>query len=104
VEGRSTGALWHIWKHHERKIAESRIGSISSGVEYYFGLQPPFLIDADVRTLTLVDDPIGLKAYDTVRNVPDGKIAILQYIFPKPGTIEPAIQLSFESGVTYYEE
>ena len=50
----------------------------------------PFLIGADVRTLTLVNDPIGQKAYDTVRNAPEGKIAILQYKMPKPGTIEPA--------------
>jgi hypothetical protein len=70
----------------------------------------PFLIGADVRTLTLVNDPIGQRAYDTVRNVPEGKIAILQYKLPKPGTVEPATKLSFETrignqgcGVTYYE-
>jgi signal transduction histidine kinase len=70
----------------------------------------PFLIGADVRTLTLVNDPIGQRAYDTVRTVPEGKIAILQYKLPKPGTIEPATKLSFETrianqgcGVTYYE-
>jgi hypothetical protein len=71
----------------------------------------PFLIGADVRSLTLVDDPIGQRAYHTVRNVPEGKIAILQYKFPKPGTIEPATKLPFETrvgnqgcGVTYYEQ
>ena len=70
----------------------------------------PFLIGADVRTLTLVNDPIGQRAYDTVRNAPEGKIAVLQYKMPKPGTIEPATKLSFEArvgnqgcGVTYYE-
>jgi signal transduction histidine kinase len=70
----------------------------------------PFLIGADVRTLMLVNDPIGQRAYDTVRNAPEGKIAILQYKMPKPGTIEPATKLSFETrignqgcGVTYYE-
>ena len=69
-----------------------------------------FLIGADVRTLTLVNDPIGQRAYDTVRNAPEGKIATLQYKMPKPGTIEPATKLSFETrignqgcGVTYYE-
>ena len=69
-----------------------------------------FLIGADVRTLTLVNDPIGQRAYDTVRNGPEGKIAILHYKMPKPGTIEPATKLSFETrignqgcGVTYYE-
>ena len=69
-----------------------------------------FLIGADVRTLTLVNDPIGQRAYDTVRNAPEGKIAILQYKMPKPGTIESATKLSFETrignqgcGVTYYE-
>ena len=68
-----------------------------------------FLIGADVRTLTLVNE-IGQRAYDTVRNAPEGKIAILQYKMPKPGTIEPATKLSFETrignqgcGVTYYE-
>ena len=70
----------------------------------------PFLIGTDVRTLTLVNDPIGQRAYDTVRAVPEGKIAILQYKLPKPGTIELATKLSFETrignqgcGVTYYE-
>jgi signal transduction histidine kinase len=70
----------------------------------------PFLIGADVRTLTLVNDPIGRRAYDTVRVVSEGKIVILQYKMPKPGTIEPATKLSFETrignqgcGVTYYE-
>jgi len=70
----------------------------------------PFLIGADVRTLTLVNDQIGQRAYDTVRAVPEGKIAILQYKMPKPGTIEPGTKLSFETrignqgcGVTYYE-
>jgi len=70
----------------------------------------PFLIGADVRTLTLVNDPIGQRAYDTVRNVSEGKIAILQYKFPKPGTTQPATKVSFETrignqgcGVTYYE-
>ena len=70
----------------------------------------PFLIGADVRTLTLVNDPIGQRAYDTIRTVPEGKIAVLQYKLPKPGTIEPATKLSFEThignqgcGVTYYE-
>jgi hypothetical protein len=33
----------------------------------------PFLIGADVRALTLVNDPIGQRAYDTVRNAPEGK-------------------------------
>jgi signal transduction histidine kinase len=71
----------------------------------------PFLIGTDVRTLSLVDDRIGQRAYDTVVNVSEGKIAILQYKFPKPGTIEPAIKVSFETrignqgcGVTYYEQ
>ena len=69
-----------------------------------------FLIGADVRTLTLVNDPIGQRAYDTVRNAPEGKIATLQYKMQRPGTIEPATKLSFETrignqgcGVTYYE-
>jgi signal transduction histidine kinase len=70
----------------------------------------PFLIGTDVRTLTLVNDPIGQRAYDSVRAVAEGKIAILQYKLPKPGTLEPATKLSFETrignqgcGVTYYE-
>jgi cytochrome c len=70
----------------------------------------PFLIGTDVRTLTLVNDPIGQRAYDSVLAVAEGKIAILQYKLPKPGTLEPATKLSFETrignqgcGVTYYE-
>jgi hypothetical protein len=70
----------------------------------------PFLIGADVRTLRLINDPIGQRAYDAVRTIPEGKIAVLQYKFPKPGATEPATKLSFETrignqgcGVTYYE-
>jgi hypothetical protein len=46
----------------------------------------------------------------TSAGVLEGKIAILQYKFPKSGAIEPATKLSFEArigdqgcGVTYYE-
>jgi hypothetical protein len=85
-----------------------RVVSMSDGKVTSYSA--PFLIGADVRTLTLVNDQIGQRAYDTVRAVPEGKIAILQYKMPKPGTIEPATKLSFETrignqgcGVTYYE-
>ncbi len=59
----------------------------------------PGLIGVDVRTLTLKDDPIGQRAYDAVRNLPEGGVATMDYAFPKPGTTEPVSKQSLESRV-----
>jgi cytochrome c len=92
---------------HDRDLYVFCFNMSDGKVTSYFA---PFPIGADVRTLTLINDPIGQRAYDTVRNIPEEKIVILQYKFPKPGTTEPATKLSFEThignqgcGVTYYQ-
>jgi nitrate reductase alpha subunit len=65
---------------HDRDLYVFRFNISDGKVTPY---SAPFLIGTDVRALTLVDDPIGQRAYDTVQNVREGKIAILQYKFPK---------------------
>ena len=39
-ESRCIGKIWYQWKRHEQKIAQSSVGSIGSGMEYYIGLRP----------------------------------------------------------------
>jgi hypothetical protein len=64
---------------HDRDLYVFCFNMSDGKVTSYFA---PFLIGADVRTLTLINDPIGQRAYDTVRNIPEEKIVILQYKFP----------------------
>jgi cytochrome c len=72
--------------------------------------ESPALLNIDVRTLALKDDPIGQRAYDAVQNAPEGSIITIDYKFPKPGTAEPVLKQTLETrignqgcGVTYYE-
>jgi hypothetical protein len=51
--------------------------------------ESPALLNIDVRTLTLKDDPIGQRAYQAVQNAPEGSVITIDYNFPKPGTTEP---------------
>src|SRR5262249_12316886 len=48
--------------------------------------ESPALLNVDVRTLALKDDPIGKRAYEAVQNAPEGSIITIDYKFPKPGT------------------
>ena len=64
----------------------------------------------DVRALKVKDDPLGQKVLDTIKAVPAGTIATIDYKFPKPGTTEPVPKRSFEArignqgcGVGYYK-
>jgi hypothetical protein len=72
--------------------------------------ESPALLNIDVRTLALKDDPIGKRAYEAVQNAPEGSILTIDYKFPKPGTTEPAPKQTLETrignqgcGVTYYK-
>jgi hypothetical protein len=72
--------------------------------------ESPALLNIDVRTLTLKDDPIGKRAYEAVQNAPEGSIIMIDYKFPKPGTTEPVPKQTLETrignqgcGVTYYK-
>ena len=70
----------------------------------------PMLIGIDVRTLMLNQDPVGQRAYDTVKNSAAGSITTLEYNFLKPGSLEPVPKRSLGTriadlgcGVTYYK-
>jgi hypothetical protein len=72
--------------------------------------ESPALLNVDVRTLTLKDDPIGKRVYEAVQNAPEEGIVTIDYKFPKPGTTEPVAKQTVETrignqgcGVTYYK-
>lgn len=72
--------------------------------------ESPALLNIDVRTLALKDDPIGKRAYEAVQAAPEGSIVTIDYTFPKPGTTEPVLKQTLETrignqgcGVTYYK-
>jgi hypothetical protein len=72
--------------------------------------ESPALLNIDVRTLALKDDPIGKRAYEAVQNAPEGSTVAIDYNFPKPGTTEPVPKQTLETrignqgcGVTYYK-
>src|SRR5690349_3697037 len=41
--------------------------------------ESPALLNIDVRTLALKDDPIGQRAYQAVQNVPEGSVITIDY-------------------------
>jgi hypothetical protein len=59
----------------------------------------PGLLGIDIRTLSLKDDPIGKRTYDTVATAPEGSVVTMDYNFPKPGTAGPAAKQSLEARV-----
>ncbi len=59
----------------------------------------PGLIGIDLRTLSLKDDPMGQRVYDTIQNLPEGSLATMDYNFPKPGTTVPVPKQSLEARV-----
>ena len=72
--------------------------------------ESPALLNIDVRTLALKDDPIGKRAYEAVQTAPEGSIVTIDYKLPKPGTTEPVPKQTLETrignqgcGVTYYK-
>lgn len=72
--------------------------------------ESPALLNIDVRTLALKDDPIGKRAYEALQNAPEGSMITIDYKLPKPGTTEPAQKQTLQTrignqgcGVTYYK-
>ncbi|MDR3423399.1 MAG: cache domain-containing protein [Xanthobacteraceae bacterium] len=67
----------------------------------------PALMGTDVRAFRFKDDPIGQRLFDAAKGA---GIATVDYVFPKPGTIEPVPKESFVTrigdlgcGVGYYK-
>jgi cytochrome c len=72
--------------------------------------ESPALLNIDIRTLALKDDPIGKRAYEAIQSSPQESIVTIDYKFPKPGTTEPVAKQTVEMhvgdqgcGVTYYK-
>jgi hypothetical protein len=72
--------------------------------------ESPALLNVDLRSLSLKDDPIGQRTYDAVQNAPDGSVVTVDYNLPKPGTTVPAPKQTVEArvgeqscGVTYFK-
>jgi hypothetical protein len=68
----------------------------------------PGMIGMDVRTFTMGDDAIGQKAFDAVKDAPEGTVVTFDYNAPKAG--QPAVKQSLEAragnqacGVAYYK-
>jgi hypothetical protein len=68
----------------------------------------PGMIGMDVRTFTMGDDAIGQKAFDAVKDAPEGTVVTFDYNAPKAG--QPAVKQSLEArvgnqacGVSYYK-
>jgi hypothetical protein len=67
----------------------------------------PALINTDVRAFKFKNDGIGQRLFDAVKSA---SFATVDYLFPKPGTTEPAAKESFVTragelacGVGYYK-
>jgi len=72
--------------------------------------ESPALLNVDIRTLALKDDPIGKRVYEALQSVPEGSLVTIDYKLPKPGTTEPVPKQTLETrignqgcGVTYYK-
>ena len=72
--------------------------------------ESPALLNTDVRSLSLKDDPIGKRTYEAAQNAPEGSVVTIDYKLPKPGTTVPAPKQTVEArvgkqscGVTYFK-
>ena len=72
--------------------------------------ESPALLNVDVRSLSLRDDPIGKRTYEAAENAPEGNVVTVDYKLPKPGTTIPAPKQTVEArvgeqscGVTYFK-
>jgi hypothetical protein len=72
--------------------------------------ESPALLNVDIRSLSLRDDPIGKRTYEAAENAPEGNVVTVDYKLPKPGTTEPAPKQTVEArigkqscGVTYFK-
>ena len=72
--------------------------------------ESPALLNVDIRTLALKDDPVGKRVYEALQRAQEGSIITIDYKLPKPGTTEPVPKQTVETrignqgcGVTYYK-
>jgi hypothetical protein len=72
--------------------------------------ESPALLNADIRSLSLKDDPIGKRTYEAAQNAPEGSVVTVDYKLPKPGTTVPVPKQTLEArvgkqgcGVTYFK-
>jgi hypothetical protein len=70
----------------------------------------PALLNTDVRTLAFNDDPVGQRAYEAIKNSPEGSVTTIDYNFSKPGTTDPVVKQILQiqigdqgCGITYYK-
>jgi cytochrome c len=70
----------------------------------------PAMIGTDARSVKFNDDPFGQRVYDAIKGVSEGSVVTVDYMFPKPGTIEPVLNESLMMrggdqgcGVAYYK-
>jgi hypothetical protein len=68
------------------------------------------LLNVDVRSLSLRDDPVGKRTYEAAQNAPEGSVVTVDYKLPKPGTTVPAPKQTVEArvgkqscGVTFFK-
>jgi hypothetical protein len=68
------------------------------------------LLNADVRTLSLKDDPVGKRTYEAAQNAPEGSVVTVDYKLPKPNTTVPVPKQTVQArvgkqtcGVTYFK-
>jgi len=59
----------------------------------------PDLIGLDVRTLEKKDNPFGVRIYDVINNTPEGRIVVVGYEAPRPGTTLPVPKVSYVTRV-----
>jgi hypothetical protein len=67
----------------------------------------PAIMGTDVRALKVKDDPLGQRIFDQSK---EGTVTTVNYMFPKPGTTDPAPKESYITrvggqgcGVGYYK-
>jgi hypothetical protein len=72
--------------------------------------ESPALLNVDVRSLSLRDDPVGKRTYEAAQNAPEGSVVTVDYKLPKPGTTVPAPKQTVEArvgkqscGVTFFK-
>jgi hypothetical protein len=72
--------------------------------------ESPALLNVDVRSLSLRDDPVGKRTYEAAQNAPEESVVTVDYKLPKPGTTVPAPKQTVEArvgkqscGVTFFK-
>ena len=72
--------------------------------------ESPALLNVDVRSLSLRDDPVGKRTYEAEQNAPEESVVTVDYKLPKPGTTVPAPKQTVEArvgkqscGVTFFK-